>query len=520
MLAVSPAKSAAPFIAGPRLILRLILCGLFYLAWCIAFPGIGVAQEGDALAQADQGFQRAVAIWGDGKSSDAEALLKNALAIRREQLGPNDPKVAQVVERLGALAAKAVLREGLRIYEISLPPDHPGVREDEVLLSVAETEAAAPVNFVKVFDISDVGFRDWWFSAFGLIFVVIGIFIALFPNILARLNIPYFNFRLRLGWFRRYVFLGFGLFWTAIAFGSTFSQYMRHKSLVEENRCRVVEGTVQNFSPMLPGGHSLESFTVAGVPFSYSDFVVTDGFNNTASHGGPISKDSYVRICYDPAGNVILRLEIRDFKGTPKNYAKPDGFSGSSGHVQLQVERNPLPVAPWYGNFIVCLYIFDLAAIYALFLPYLRTFFRLKTVTLQNCALPSLPRAGAKIRLRNTLIYRDPDSPTLWLRPRGFNFFQVQQTVAALKMDVSKNSLVAYEIRFSSGTPFILILFFWTAYRFFSTVPAVANAPPPVLFLGLFAVVAVIGGFFLVARNRSRMEKLVEEAVAELRQQR
>jgi len=55
-------------------------------------------------------------------------------------------------------------------------------------------------------------------------------------------------------------------------------------------------------------GHADESFNVAGVHFRYSDFGATDAFNNTASHGGPITKDSYVRICYDPSGNAILRL--------------------------------------------------------------------------------------------------------------------------------------------------------------------------------------------------------------------
>jgi hypothetical protein len=37
-----------------------------------------------------------------------------------------------------------------------------------------------------------------------------------------------------------------------------------------------------------------------------------------ASHGGPIGADSYVRICYDPKSNTILRLEIRDFIPAPQ----------------------------------------------------------------------------------------------------------------------------------------------------------------------------------------------------------
>lgn len=95
---------------------------------------------------------------------------------------------------------------------------------------------------------------------------------------------------------------------------ATYSQHLRHQSLAEGNACRIVEGHVENFVPMPYGGHSSESFVVSGVTFRYSDFNVTDAFNNTASHGGPIRSDSYVRICYDPSDKAILRLEVRDPK--------------------------------------------------------------------------------------------------------------------------------------------------------------------------------------------------------------
>jgi len=55
-------------------------------------------------------------------------------------------------------------------------------------------------------------------------------------------------------------------------------------------------------------GHQDETFTVNGVRFSYSDFGVTCGFNNSASHGGPIREGLQVRIHY--VGNAILRLEV------------------------------------------------------------------------------------------------------------------------------------------------------------------------------------------------------------------
>ena len=62
------------------------------------------AEELAPLAQADRDFQKALEIWGDGKSPAAEQLLNQALAIRLAQLGANDPKVAEVIERLGALS--------------------------------------------------------------------------------------------------------------------------------------------------------------------------------------------------------------------------------------------------------------------------------------------------------------------------------------------------------------------------------------------------------------------------------
>jgi hypothetical protein len=55
-------------------------------------------------------------------------------------------------------------------------------------------------------------------------------------------------------------------------------------------------------------GHANEHFTVCGVPFSYSDYVVTEGFNRTSSHGGPMREGLWVRITY--VGDIIARLEI------------------------------------------------------------------------------------------------------------------------------------------------------------------------------------------------------------------
>jgi hypothetical protein len=56
-------------------------------------------------------------------------------------------------------------------------------------------------------------------------------------------------------------------------------------------------------------GHQDECFSVQSQTFCYSDYGVTAGFNNSASHGGPIREGLPVRVSY--VGSTIVRLEIR-----------------------------------------------------------------------------------------------------------------------------------------------------------------------------------------------------------------
>jgi len=62
----------------------------------------------------------------------------------------------------------------------------------------------------------------------------------------------------------------------------------------------------------MPRNHSLFPACASIIPI----FWPTDAFNNAASHARPINSDSYVRSCCDPSENAILRLQIRDFKGS------------------------------------------------------------------------------------------------------------------------------------------------------------------------------------------------------------
>jgi tetratricopeptide (TPR) repeat protein len=594
------------------MISRFLLCGLsLWIVCCVVAPTAGFGQESRSLLEADQNFKKALEIWGDGKSPEAEALLNRALSTRQEQLGPGDPKVAEVIERLGALNynrgkyaeaeglfrkaldidvkalgekslpvayamgdvgaalreqgqyreaetiverslvlrrellppnhmgiaggldnlgriylgerrysdARQAFEESLRIYGASLPADHLRVVQNQTLLKRVDAAEQAAGHFFKVFDVLDSGFKDWTFSAFGLIFVAIGSVIFFFPNLIRAAGIPYLNVQSRLRTFSRYGFIGFAILWTSITFFATYSQYLRHRALAQENRCRAVEGAVEHFVPMPYGGHAQESFSVDGVPFRYSDFIVTDGFNNTSSHGGPINSDSYVRICYDPSGGAILRLEIRDFKGEIKDYAKAQSIFPKPADIQKINGKNVAISFPWYSNLFFVLYILDFVGIYVLYLPYIGTFFRLKTATVRDCSIPATLEVGRKVNLRNSKVSWDIESRTIWLRPRGFNLVQIPLMVAKLSSDDSRASITAYEIRFSSGFPVVIAVFLWTAYHLFSaTMPANANLPSPALFVGIAAALFLIVGFFNLRIFRSRMDSLVEDVLSEFKE--
>lgn len=86
-------------------------------------------------------------------------------------------------------------------------------------------------------------------------------------------------------------------------------------------RTYVSEGRVEHFTPEAWGGHSGdESFYVDGARFSYSQFVVTGAFHQTASHGGPIREGLPVRVTH--LAERILKLEVGDSSDSPDS---PDG---------------------------------------------------------------------------------------------------------------------------------------------------------------------------------------------------
>ena len=159
-----------------------------------------------------------------------------------------------------------------------------------------------PSDFRVVYDVTRDGWSVFRFPSGGLVFVLVGIAL---PYLMRRgiLQSPAWM----RSWFPK-VWLGFAVLCTLAAFVGVGSEFWSDYTALSTGHASYVEGPVENFVPMPVTGHAQERFDVKGVPFSYSDYVITPGFSNTTSHGGPIREGLHVRIGY--SGNDILKLEI------------------------------------------------------------------------------------------------------------------------------------------------------------------------------------------------------------------
>jgi hypothetical protein len=100
--------------------------------------------------------------------------------------------------------------------------------------------------------------------------------------------------------------------WMFVLLPSSIIAHIHTRSVYKQKQYQTVTGMVTDFTPMPEGGHKYESFTVARVPFAFSNFEVQDyGYNNAASQGGAIRAGLHVRIAYmaKKDRNVILILD-------------------------------------------------------------------------------------------------------------------------------------------------------------------------------------------------------------------
>ena len=154
-------------------------------------------------------------------------------------------------------------------------------------------------RYVVVFDVTKAGYHDYWFPAFGLIFVAYAM-----GELLCRRYFP--------GIFRkpfRRLTLILPVAWVSITFAATFYDYARLSSRLREGKCEVAEGVVQAFHPAR-NEKDEESFVVNGQFFNYSSHVPTAGFSRTVAEGSPIRTG--LQVCIRHLKGEIAELEVAE----------------------------------------------------------------------------------------------------------------------------------------------------------------------------------------------------------------
>lgn len=154
-------------------------------------------------------------------------------------------------------------------------------------------------EYITVYQISKQSF-DWPFALLGgIVPLIAGIAIFLGKRRLHWERPP---------WLMPIFACCFGLIWLCTAGISVLHEDFQALATYQKGDYQLIEGSVTDFQPMPYEGHQEECFTVQDKRFCYSDYIVTAGFHNTASHGGPIRAGLSVRIAY--SGDTILRLDI------------------------------------------------------------------------------------------------------------------------------------------------------------------------------------------------------------------
>ena len=86
------------------------------------------------------------------------------------------------------------------------------------------------------------------------------------------------------------------------------------KETIETENYLIAVGEIENFVDRAESGHIFESFTVNGVFFEYSDYIVINGFHQTSRNNGPIKRNGQeVRISYMKKDNenIIMKIELK-----------------------------------------------------------------------------------------------------------------------------------------------------------------------------------------------------------------
>jgi hypothetical protein len=152
------------------------------------------------------------------------------------------------------------------------------------------------MNCTEVFNIASDGLRQIWVPS------LVGV--ALVALAIICLAVMYRSERVWFAW----LLLVITLLLTMVAAAVPLTTYVRYRHALRSGKYETLEGRVERFTPMPPGGHAPERFTLRGEDFSYTDYSASPFFHKTAADGGPIHDRAYLKVAH-VNGNII-RLQV------------------------------------------------------------------------------------------------------------------------------------------------------------------------------------------------------------------
>lgn len=166
-------------------------------------------------------------------------------------------------------------------------------------------------NYQTVFDITNEGF-DLSFII-PLIFVI-GFTLILFltRKIRNHRNNKFWN---TYAFFFNIIFLGLASFIFLFALNSSYKKYSVIKEITKNKTYLTIEGPVKNFTKFELSENEMESFSINGVYFEYSDYYHNGGYNKTSIRGGVInSEGQWLKLHYHNKDNENRIIKIEKLK--------------------------------------------------------------------------------------------------------------------------------------------------------------------------------------------------------------
>jgi hypothetical protein len=161
------------------------------------------------------------------------------------------------------------------------------------------------MNYQVVYDIRVVIYPGWWIFAIGILLFSLGLGTIFFGD-----QKP-LNSIIGSSTHQRIVMPILSSIFGALWIGAgviNYSNFANLRTAARDGSTEVVEGKVEQFVSIPRGGHGKETFIVNGQYFAYSDYDLTQGFNHTQSHSGPMREGLQVRITH--INGSIVKLEI------------------------------------------------------------------------------------------------------------------------------------------------------------------------------------------------------------------